>query len=567
MDFLLKYNLNQRKKLSLNYCENIITANLKTNVVFVEKLAHLDYIELTNDFSTQYALGDIINSENEVDALSDNKGIFYLLTLTENNTVLYIKSDDHGLLPIYFMEQDNFIYISSSFLALSSILRDKSKNPDFYPGLAILYTQMNRATYYNGIKRLEYGEIIELDGSIKIARERRFYDFFTSSPKPFKSSINDIADLFIDISRFYVREPCAISLTGGFDGRTITGCAHHYNSDFINFSYGRKGNGDVDNPVFIANQLGLKYNLIELEQPYIDSEYIKCVESYIKYSGGLNGFQYPQSIYSAKLLASPPKIIVTGYLGSEILANTKKADDEVCPESVLGFLKTGMGESNYAYSLCGILTQLGIVHDSNKITDIMDRMEAYFLQLPKQLSINQKFAVFAFENIYRNTFGTWIYDTMHFAKVRVPFIDKEFFKCICETKVSQFYREFLESRPSQRMYGQMLYPLILNKVWPELSTIISSKGYSPNDILTKYGQFKIAFKRLTANNNITEKHGLDKMATITGATSYLKNINLKNTQILIDKAKLISLMQESPINRLMCFLAFSKIESARLLDS
>lgn len=567
MDFIIKYNSKLKDSIKIKYCDNLNLIILEDNTVYVEKLEHLDYIELTNSSQTQIAIGDVIRNEFQGDGLSNSKGLFYLLTLTEQNKILQIMPDEHGLLPIYFMEHGDYILVSSSYMALVSKLINKTPNLDFYAELALLYTQLNRATYYKKIKRLEYGEIIELNKTLNITRERRFYDFFTSSPKSFKSSINDIAHKFIEISKSYVQDPCAISLTGGFDGRTITGCAHHHNSDFINFSYGRKGNGDVDNPISIANQLGLTYKLIELEQDYVDSEYIQCVESYIKYSGGFNGFHYPQSLHYAKLIGSERSIIVTGYLGSEILANAKGSDDEINAQSVIDFLKIGSTRINPANSLRSILTKLGIIQNPSSITNTLEKMAVYFTTLPKHLTINQKLAVFSFENTHRNTFGVWIYNAMHYAKVRVPFLDKEFLEAISQTMVSQFYRDFLENNPIKRVYGQMLYPVILNKVWPELNAINSSKGYPPSDILTMKGRFKIALKRLIKSNDFPEKHGLDKMSTISGAISYLEKLNIADIYLNVKKDLLLKFMRENPINRSLGFLALSKIESKRLLNS
>jgi len=567
MDFLIKYNLKSGKEIKFEFCDKLgVEDEINiTNITYIEKLVHLDYIELETSNSKQLAMGDVIRNNIAVNSLSEHKGLFYLLTLTHQNKTLTIQSDEHGLLPVYYFEQGNHLHISSSYVVLSSYLLTKTPNPDFYIEQAILYTQLNGLTYHKEIKRLGYGEIIEISNEYKIKSTNRFYNYFTSTPKPFKTSINEIARKFIEISKHYIQEPCAISLTGGFDGRTITACAHYHDANFINFSYGRKGNGDVDNPIYIANKLGLTYKLIELEQAYLSSGYQECVESYIKYSGGLNGFQFPQSLYYVQQLKADRKIIVTGYLGSEILANAKNGDDEVCPQSVLDFLKTGINEANYAYSLSKTLIQLGIVKDVTSITDTLHKLEAYFSSLPKFLSINQKLAVFSFENIYRNTFGVWIYSAMHLARIRVPFMDKEFFEEISKTHVSQFYRNFQENNPIKRIYGQMLYPVILNKTWPEINALASSKGYSPKNILTASGRLKIALNRfLIRRNDFPEKHGLDKMSTLSGAVSYLANPNTEEPHSDIDKKITINLMKGSSVNRALCFLALTKDESMRL---
>lgn len=259
MDFLIKFTPQSISDFKIEFCENLETITPAINTLYVEKLKHLDYVETKNQVESQIAFGDVIGFNGGNCNLPDCKGIFYLVTLNDEKKRLTLQPDMHGLLPIFYCQLGEFFFASSSFIALASRLDQKTINPDFYPQLALLFTQINGETYFNKIKRLEYGEIVELSDTFKIHSVNRFFNFFTTTPKSFKSSIHEIADKFIEISKDYLQEPCAISLTGGFDGRTITACAHYHNKNFMNFSYGRKGNGDVDNPLFIANKLGLKF--------------------------------------------------------------------------------------------------------------------------------------------------------------------------------------------------------------------------------------------------------------------------------------------------------------------
>ena len=111
MDFIIKYKLKQIKSIKLEYCENIVRTVPEENTVYIEKLSHLDYIELSDNLITQLAFGDVIvNKPNDI---TNSKGLFYLLTLIENNQILEIRPDEHGLLPIYFMEQEDYFFVSN----------------------------------------------------------------------------------------------------------------------------------------------------------------------------------------------------------------------------------------------------------------------------------------------------------------------------------------------------------------------------------------------------------------------------------------------------------------------
>jgi len=60
---------------------------------------------------------------------------------------------------------------------------------------------------------------------------------------------------------------------------------------------------------------------------------------------------------------------------------------------------------------------------------------------------------------------------MHYAKMRVPFLDMDFFETIVQTEVSQFYRSFLETSMLKRIKGQRLYPAIINKTFSKLNVL------------------------------------------------------------------------------------------------
>jgi len=385
MDFILKYDKKKPNSFTFSYCDSIDLINIESDIVYIEKKKHLDYFEISDNIKFQVACGDVIKTEESNNDLSKSKGLYYIISLNKISNKLEIFADDHSLLPIYYFFQDEQIYISSSFKAIIRLLRNKTVNQKFYPELALLYSPINGATYYKEVIRLGYGQVIVLKTGFQVITKERFFNHFTNNPKKYSESINLIADKFIETSKCYLNESCAISLTGGFDGRTITGCAHFHQTDFINFSYGRRSNGDIENPIAIAKILGLDYHLIELEDHYLENEYFNCVQSYIEFSGGLNGFQYPQSFYYVQEIKKHRDIIVTGYLGSEILASVQGGDDEVSPHTVLDFIKGIRNDDNYAFTQSSILQNLKIIGNTNDIRMVLDELYIYFKSLNKNI--------------------------------------------------------------------------------------------------------------------------------------------------------------------------------------
>ena len=51
-------------------CPYIIEIHMEDNVLYIERLNHLDYIEAANDMGLQIAIGDVIDSRNHFKDLS-----------------------------------------------------------------------------------------------------------------------------------------------------------------------------------------------------------------------------------------------------------------------------------------------------------------------------------------------------------------------------------------------------------------------------------------------------------------------------------------------------------------
>ncbi len=564
MDFFIKYNTLANNSFDIRYIDSFI-CNMEENILYIERLPHLDYYSTSNILQKQVAVGDVIKYGNYESDLSACKGIFYLFEFENNNTKLIIKSDKHSLLPVYYFHDANFIYISSSFRLLANQLREKKINKKFYIDIALFLYQMDNETCLEGIKKIGYGDEIILNSDFIINNTKRFYNYFVEKPSTFKENLAKIADKFIEISQYYVKEPSAISLTGGFDGRVNTACALFHKADFITFSYGKKGNGDVDNPMYLADKLGFQYHLIDLNE-FKEKEYLDNVDEYLLSSGGLNAFQFPQSLACIKEISNFKKIVVNGYVGSEILASCKGPGVELQLPSVVDYVKNESVENNIANQLFEILKQLRFIDSKNEITEALLRLKNYFDGLPNSLSKNQRIACYIFEHDIINLFGTWIYNGMHYAKMRVPFLDNDFFDCIIQTEVSQFYRPFLETSILKRIKGQKLYPAILSKTHPDLNKLMSSKGYSPYDITNILGLAKIFLRKSLKINNFKDTHTwLDRMSTYKGVLFYLDKYCLDAIDIAYYENVKKSLSKDEYI-RSLCFLSLTQTELKRLLN-
>ncbi len=564
MDFIFKRSFDNSAKIEVCYCNKLTEITIQENKLYVERLLHLDYVELRNNSNLQIAIGDVIQCGIDSNDIKKYKGLHYLCTIIDG-IILRVESDFHSLLPLYYAKDDNSCYVSSSFLILANLLSTKTVNPNFFIDTAILYSNIGEDTYYKEIKRVQYGDRILVDSTLEVKNTKRFYNYFVDNPVPVNKSLVPMADLLIELSRYYLKEPCAVTLTGGFDTRVNIGCAHYYNTDFISCSFGKIGNGDVENPLHLAKKLDFNYHLIELDSEYIQNNFFSSAIESMILTGGLSGFHSPQTLYYAKTIGGLRDILITGYLGSELFANAKEGNDEVVSQTVIDYLKHD--KNNYAYSVMPLLVDLEIITDKNDIDDSLNRLERYFTGLPGYISRNQQISTYNFENTFRNTFGQWIYLGMHYLKIRTPFIDKDFFDTLSKTRLSAFYREFLEKNPYRRMDGQKLYPQILSRTWPELNNMTSSKGYSPYEVMSLHGQIMLAAKLFWTKKIIKQQQREivgDNRAREEGVKYYMKNIeSLYGGHY---KSKLLKhINNNSLITKMFCIRSLTNKEFERFL--
>jgi len=514
MDFLLRFSKEEKISFKVKYINKLKSIDPQNGVLYIEKLSHLDYRENNiEDGIKEIIAGDIINYHSD-DEMA-NKGFFYIIKYDTAANTIEFHSDYQSFLPIYYYEDENYYLISSSVDIIYTFLQELEINQDFITEIALLNAPFQDNCFFKKIKRLNYGCFLKIDNNgLKEIRAKRFYDYYAESPIPYKKALNLVVESFIDNCSKYFTEPSYVSLTGGFDGRTVTSIAHYCNNDFIAFSHGKAENSDVYIPLLLSQKFGFPYKLINLEDDYIENYYERFVREYLRHSGGMNGFLYPHTPYDAYVLSENPRPVITGYIGSELLRNAHFSG-AITSKFIVDYLSFGgevakrNAQNNPNFSV------LKDYLDLKAIQDILERIKNYFIQLPKELNNNQKLACFEFEEILPKLFGTWVYSGMHYSRIRVPFVDRQFFNEIVKTEVSQFYRKFLEQNPLKRFWGQYFYAQIINRTWPPIGKEMSGKGYVPADLLSLLGRIRITCGYAGKKKRI-KKGNFDNLGLISG---------------------------------------------------
>lgn len=518
MDFVYSLRKSSKPELKYEYVKSLYDVKPESGMLYIEKLDHLDYRELSNE-KLELLIGDIVQY-GQGDQNAD-KGFFYKIRWDHDNCIIKIFSDFHSFLPIYITEYRDNIIVSSSADYLYNLKDDLVPNPDFFHQMALYNVPIGDTCFFLGVRRLKYGQHLCLDkNGLHLVQDKRFYGHYAVNPITYRKALPVVVESFIEETRKYYDVPSYITLTGGFDGRTATAVAHYYQNDFIAYSYGKPDNNDVSIPMRLSQKLSFPYIFLKLGDEYVEDYHDHNVKEYLRHSGGMNGFLHPHFSFGANYLEDKSRPIITGYVGSELLRNAHFAG-AITSLTILDIVAGDKKDLTNKFINNPNTKVIKHKLQPHIINKLISEVGMYIDDLPKNLTLNQKLACFEFEEVIPKLFGTRVYSGMHYARIRMPFADNSFFTYIIKTEVSQFYRKFLEKNPLKRFWGQYLYSTIIQKSWPEIGREMSGKGYAPSDLLSFWGRIKVA-RGYVYKEKKKKSITFDNLGLISGMQHFLK---------------------------------------------
>ena len=511
---------------------NAIKLTDRYSVLFRNKEQEL-YVNNNERF---YILGDLISERKELNDLlpadiKNLKGNFYLIRISGNS--IEVINSLFSVLPIYYT--DEFKLISSDLNWIIS----KSPNqltPDkkfILECLLFNYGFFNR-TLYEEIHLVPTNSLIEItDLRHTIKRHFEVKELFKTEIKKDKQQLNRISDLFIETSKHYFPDKnFHIAFTSGFDGRTLVSCATFFKKHFKTFSFGRRENDDVRIPRENANELKLDYTHFDLgSENYLNKHYLENALEYIQNSNGGNGFIYAHVLRSTKEIAKDSDYLMAGYAGSELF-RALHIQGAVSSKTLVDFFKSKNGnEIRELITNAEVLKYLNISEFKKEMNELVEELITYKKQIPENLSENQKFYAFVFDEIIRKFFGQWISVLQNTIKVRTPFLDYSFINSLLETEFAGVNMDFLTQNPYKRMKGQLVYPMIIKKTNKTIYYQKTGKGYRPVDILNKFYFINVVisfvFKRIKRR---IKKTNVDHLGIVCGASKLMELISIKENK-------------------------------------
>lgn len=405
----------------------------------------------------------------------------YYWFLLKTNTVR-CGSSFGALYPIYYQNKDNCTRLSSaSFFLAGQTDPGRLDRRNLLERLLFNYPLFG-TTWWTGIRLLGTHRWLTL--SAEGAKEERAFgleNYFGHGFHSSREALDELAEIFENECRLFLPdEPFAVSFTGGFDGRTLVAAARNTGRvDFVTYSFGMPGESDVTFPAAQAEDLGIRYRPIHLDETYVHDHALKSALSFVQLSEYNGNFGRAHYHYAAQQLAQKKKYILTGNFGSELFRAMHQPGVMMTEALIRVFEAHDASWKDYLRQAAGRQASAFFRTEMDALIADLER----FLHARSDLDMNQQFYCFVLEEIFRKYFGPELVMQSHLLRNRTPYLSLRFFEALNKTMWSGLHARLFDKQKNRRMKGQVFYSAFLRRTDEQLYRMPTNKGYSPADVL------------------------------------------------------------------------------------
>jgi hypothetical protein len=276
-----------------------------------------------------------------------------------------------------------------------------------------------------------------------------------------------------------------LSLTGGLDSRVVAGILAGRAEVSGAYTYGLSQDADIKIAAEIAGFLKLDFIPVILDGNFAREHFWHHGVEFMKKSFGSGNLSRAHYHFILENCFGSSRDLMTGNFGSEILRSVK-SQGVVTSGALFKLFSSIEGDDlNANLRKEGALDYLNPLVINENMTNLIGEIGGWLNKLPSRLTVNQKFYVYIFEEVFRKYFGPEIIVQRTSVNHRAPFL------CFSGANSG-----FNERNPLKRMQGQVLYSSIIKKTNPALLNFRLDRGYKPGDLLSRSGVMNITLEYL-----------------------------------------------------------------------
>lgn len=430
-----------------------------------------------------------------VDFIKFLSGCFNILIIEMKKKRYRLVNSRFGMRVMYLTQIDGYLLLSSSIKSFIQCPQvSKSINKKAVIEYALFHYPLGMDTFFEKVNILEPATVLTVDGA-RIT-ESSYWDQRSLFGNKLLSIEESIEGIDYRLARA-VRQMSAgsdrvgVSLTGGFDTRTILSLLDNNREKILLYSFGSHISRDVVIPGNISSTLGYEYYPIYLNGDYQNQYFNKYAVLAIEHSDGRSSIARAHYPYAFGQIGKEVGAVLTGICGSELLRPLSNVGAVISEKTRLLY----EGGVDFLRDVCSTDQSLRY-YRIPKRGDILNQIEASTHALKSfsdnSLTLSQRFYLFVLKEVLRKYFGPEIAMESPYVYNRIPFLDRSFIDFVfrtpfCGANFSFFSRSLLE-----RMHGQQFYAYIISKHNIDLARMKTDRNFAPLDLITNVGKIRIA---------------------------------------------------------------------------
>ena len=439
---------------------------------------------------------DLMEEKPVIETILNNVfGHYYFVLIDKVKGQINIGTSLFNILPLYYAVYGEDLLFAGNVIDLEEHTRGKAVSKRFILEFVLFNYPLFNTSFYEGIELVPSNSYISVnDKGWAIKKHLRIEDLFSGSPAKAPVSVDEIAGhLLLTTKKYLPDQPYFSSLTGGFDSRALLAAGLFFSRKVNCYCFGTSDAADIKISSELARDTGIPFKMIMLDNDQYFSESFANGMTFVKNASGTASFARAHYLYSARQLAVDSEIIVTGNFGSEVIRTVNKSG-LAFPDNLIGlFIAQDLRK---AFAVIESGREFGFLRKeafAHEWKDLKEEILAkpVFQNKYQNLTRNQRFYIYVFEEVFRKYFGAEIVNQFYHVRNRTPFLDIDFIKAILQTRLAGVNSRFFEDNPLKRYKGHMLYSTIIRKAYPLLGDAMTDKGHRPDDLVTLWGKINM----------------------------------------------------------------------------
>lgn len=422
----------------------------------------------------------IIGSRIELNLIKHNINSLkngFVIFVNKLEKSIKVFNDIFGFYHLFYKKEMNCMILSNKFdelIPFSDKVIDTFSILDLY---LFNYTLIER-TIIKDIKRVRGGSLIDIY-TTKIKSKYNFADNYNLKNKKNKINYKTYSELLkgildVEIDR---KEKINVTMTAGFDSRTLLALCCKLQIDFDSFTFGQSGNIEIETIRPFINDFSIKHNFINLDKSFV-SDLPKHYYNFIK--ANLDNpviLDTPHYSYVNDLIE--PSSLIVGFMGGEMLEG-QSIGAQVTFTDIAGELLSGENKNSLVEIIIERIRKdqlLSDFYDLEIISRYVETVKKYFYKKDRinvlDFLINEKYSKFfgSINKVFRNK-----------QNIIVPIMDDDLLSMILNSKLSFLDKIPFKHNPLDNLKSKKLHAKTIKYLCPKLKDTKFDRLYCVNDL-------------------------------------------------------------------------------------